>query len=63
MKNEPIIYNLDDLERIFPFGRSKLLHLCKQGVLPVVKVGKDYISSPSLIEKWFLVNEGKDIIF
>jgi len=40
------IYTLSQLEEIFPFGKSKLLALCKAGVLPVVKVGRDYISSP-----------------
>ena len=55
------IYTLQDLERIFPFGRTKLLKLCKAGVLPVIKIGKDYISSPVLVEKWMLENEGKDI--
>lgn len=60
---ETVVYDLKDLEVIFPFGKSKLLKLCKSGVLPVVKVGKEYISSPSLIERWFKDNEGKEIIF
>ena len=55
------IYKLQDLERIFPFGRTKLLKLCKAGVLPVIKVGKDYISSPTLVEKWMIEHEGKEI--
>ena len=48
------IYTLEDLEQIFPFGRTKLLKLCKSGVLPVIKVGKDYISSQVLIDRWML---------
>jgi len=59
---ETVVYNLKDLETIFPFGKSKLLKLCKNGVLPVVKVGKEYISSPALIDRWFKDNEGKEII-
>ena len=35
--------------------------LCKAGVLPVIKVGKDYISSPTLVEKWMIEHEGKEI--
>lgn len=60
---EEIIYTLADLEKIFPFGKSKLLKLCKAGVLPVVKIGKDYISNPALIDKWMKENEGKEIIY
>ena len=58
-----IIYTLDDLLIIFPFGKTKLLKLCKAGVMPVVKVGKDYISTPSLIDKWFKDNKGKEIFY
>ena len=57
------IYTIKDLERIFPFGRTKILQLCQAGALPVVKVGKDYISSPQLIETWLQDNVGKTIIF
>lgn len=60
---DTIIYTLDDLEHIFPFGRSKLLKLCQSRALPVVKVGKDYISSPALINRWMLDNDGKEILF
>lgn len=59
---ETVVYDLKDLEEIFPFGKSKLLKLCKSGVLPVVKVGKEYISSPVLIDRWFKDNQGKEII-
>lgn len=57
------IYTLKDLEQIFPFGRSKLLKLCRAGVLPVVKVGKDYISSPAMIDRWLKENEGKELSY
>jgi len=60
---ETIIYTLDDLENIFPFGRSKLLKLCKENLLPVIKIGKDYISTPALIEQWAKDNEGKEILY
>lgn len=60
---ENLIYTLDDLEGIFPFGRSKLLKLCQAHALPVIKIGKDYISSPELISRWLLENDGKEILF
>lgn len=58
-----VIYTLNDLEKIFPFGRSKLLKLCQSRAFPVIKVGKEYISSPALIERWMLDNDGKEILF
>ena len=60
---ETVVYNFEDLLKIFPFGRTKMLALCKQGVLPVVKIGKDYISNPELIARWFRDNEGKEVLF
>jgi hypothetical protein len=59
-KNMMTIYNLQDLEQVLPFGRKKLLKLCKEGVLPVVKVGKTYISTPSVIEEWVKDNIGNE---
>lgn len=61
MENQ--IYTVDDLENIFPFGRSKLLKLCQMRALPVIKIGKEYISSPELISCWLLENDGKEILF
>lgn len=58
-----VIYTLADLEKIFPFGKSKLLALCKDGLLPVVKVGRDYISSPELISRWMLEHDGKEVLY
>lgn len=63
LKMENQIYTLADLEHIFPFGRSKLLKLCQTHALPVIKIGKDYISSPELISRWLLENDGKEILF
>ncbi len=57
------IYTLSDLERIFPFGKTKLLALCKSGVLPVVKVGRDYISTPEMINRWMLEHDGKEVLY
>ena len=57
------ILTLTDLEKIFPFGKTKLLALCKDGILPVVKVGRDYISSPELINRWMLEHEGKEVVY
>ena len=62
-KENAVIYTIEDLMEIFPFKRSKLLMLCKKKLLPVVKVGKTYISSPELINRWMMENEGKEILY
>ena len=38
------ILSQNDLLELFPFGRSKLNALLRAGVLPVTKVGRDYIT-------------------
>lgn len=58
---ESQVYTLPDIMRIFRFGRTKTLRLCKEGVLPVVKVGKTYISNQAMIDRWMLEHEGSEI--
>ena len=50
-----------DLLEMLPFGKMKLNELLIQGVLPVVKVGKDYITSDVQMLEWLKENEGKTI--
>ena len=57
-----VVYSYDDLKNIFPFGKSKLGELCRSGILPVVKVGRTYVSSPELIEEWLRENAGRDLL-
>lgn len=63
MMEDVKIYTLCELEKIFPFGKSKLLALCKAGALPVVKVGRDYISSPEMINRWMMEHDGKEVLY
>lgn len=57
------VYSKDDLLKIFPFRRTKLQQLLSAGVLPVVKVGKSYITSEAQIQRWLLENTGKEIFY
>ena len=52
-----------DLLEIFPFRRTKLQLLLNAGVLPVVKVGKSYLTSEAQIQRWLLENTGKEIFY
>lgn len=57
------IYTQKDLLKIMPFGRTKLLQLLKAGVLPVVKVGKSYLTSDEMINSWLKDHMGKEIFY
>lgn len=57
------LYSFNDLLTIFPFGKTKLRQLLQAGVLPVVKIGKQYVTSEKAIELWILENSGKEIFF
>ena len=50
-----------DLYEILPFKRTKIQQLIRSGELPVVKVGKDYITTYSIIEKWIEEHIGTEI--
>ena len=53
------LYSFSDLLTIFPFGKTKLRQLLLAGVLPVVKVGRQYVTSDEAIQRWVLENAGK----
>lgn len=58
-----MIYSKKDLLRIFPFKRTKLQQLLNAGALPVVKVGRSYLSSDEMIERWLMENVGREIFY
>ena len=41
------ILSQKDLYEILPFGKTKILQLISSGELPMVKIGKDYITTAS----------------
>jgi len=57
------IYAYDDLLKIFPFGKTKLRQLLKSGILPVVKIGRDYLTCEGMIEDWLTENAGKELFY
>ena len=57
------LYSFSDLLTIFTFGKTKLRQLLLAGVLPVVKVGRQYVTSDEAIQRWVLENAGKEILY
>lgn len=57
------ILNQTDLYKILPFGKTKIQQLIKSGELPLVKVGKDYITTFNILEKWIEDHIGQEIYY
>ena len=57
------ILKQSDLYEILPFKKTKVQQLIRSGELPVVKVGKDYITTFALLEKWIEKNIGSKIYY
>lgn len=52
-----------DLYDILPFQKTKIQQLIKSGELPLVKIGKDYITTFKLIEEWISDHIGEEIYY
>lgn len=52
-----------DLLELLPFSKTKFNALLKAGELPLVKIGKDYITTESAIEDWIKNNIGKELYY
>lgn len=50
-----------DLLEILPFGRTKLNELLMSNVLPVTKIGRDYITTEERLNEWIQDNIGREI--
>ncbi len=57
------ILNQTDLYKILPFGKTKIQQLIKSRELPLVKVGKDYITTFNILEKWIEDHIGQEIYY
>lgn len=57
------ILKQSDLYEILPFQKTKVQQLIRSGELPVVKVGKDYITTYALLEKWIEKNVGTEVYY
>ena len=57
------ILNQEDLYSILPFGKTKIQALIHSGELPLVKVGRDYMTTFNTLEKWIEKNVGTEIYY
>lgn len=52
-----------DLYELLPFGKTKIKQMVASGALPLTKVGKDYITTFDILQKWIEDNIGSEIYF
>ena len=57
------ILSQKDLQAILPFKRTKIQQLLNSNQLPVLKVGKDYITTFSILEDWIKEHLGNEIYY
>lgn len=62
-KRDIKILNQEDLYEIFPFGKTKVHQLIKSGQLPLMKIGKDYITTYNILEEWIKDHLGEEIYY
>lgn len=57
------IIGLKEIYNILPFANKKILKLIHSGELPVVKVGRTYITTKNKLIKWIDENIGQELYY
>ena len=57
------ILSQKDLYDILPFGKTKIQQLISSNQLPLLKIGKDYITTYSILEDWIKEHIGEEIYY
>lgn len=52
-----------DLYDILPFGKTKINQLIKSGCIPLVKIGKDYVTTMKLLDEWIESNVNSEVFY
>ena len=61
-RNKDII-GLKDIYEILPFGKKKILKLIHSGELPVLKIGRTYITTKEQLIKWIESHLGDELYY
>ena len=57
--NEPVLYTVDDIQRIFKIGRNKAYELLSSDGFPSLKLNKKIYVSKDRLEDWIAKHSGK----
>ena len=57
------ILSQEDLYEVLPFGKTKIQQLIKSKQLPLLKIGKDYVTTYDILENWIREHIGDEIYY
>ena len=57
------ILSQKDLYNILPFGKTKIQQLIVSNQLPLLKIGKDYVTTYTILEDWIKEHIGDEIYY
>ena len=57
------ILSQEDLYEVLPFGKTKIQQLIKSRQLPLLKIGKDYVTTYNILEDWIREHIGDEIYY
>lgn len=52
-----------ELMVMLPFGKTKFNKLLQAGELPLVKIGRDYITTEDIVEEWIKKHIGQELYY
>ena len=57
------ILSQKDLYDVLPFGKTKIQQLIASNRLPLLKIGKDYVTTYNILEDWIREHIGDEIYY
>ena len=57
------ILSQKDLYDVLPFGKTKIQQLIASNQLPLLKIGKDYVTTYNILEDWIREHIGEEIYY
>ena len=57
------ILSQKDLYEVLPFGKTKIQQLIASNQLPLLKIGKDYVTTYNILEDWIREHIGDEIYY
>ena len=57
------ILSQKDMYDVLPFGKTKIKQLISSKQLPLLKIGKDYVTTYNILEDWIREHIGDEIYY